>query len=65
MQRYEPPRCTYCESVTTFSAERADAIETGEGWTCPDCDGQTGRWEGDMATALESEMAWVGPEPLM
>jgi hypothetical protein len=66
MERPDPIRCTYCNSISVWSAEQTDRTMIGEPHSCPTC-GQSTHVCDDHAThELEAEqtMPWIAAEPL-
>ena len=66
MQRPDPIRCTYCDTISVWSSEQTDRTMMGEVHTCPTCGQATHTCDDHAAHQLEPEtgMDWVEAEPL-
>lgn len=66
MQKPEPVRCTYCDAISVWSAEKTDRTMMGEVHTCPDCGRETHTCDDRAGHQLENEttMSWIAAEPL-
>jgi len=66
MQRPDPIRCTYCDTISLWSAEQTDRTMIGEVYTCPTCGQRTATCKDGAAHQLEGNetMNWVEAEPL-
>ena len=66
MQRPDPIRCTYCESISDWSSERTDATMLGEEYACPSCGEQTAQWNEETNQSLEpvQSMHWQEANPI-
>jgi len=66
MQRTDPIKCTYCEAISVWSAERTDATMIGEVHTCPTCGKDTHTCDDRKAHQLDHDpsMHWIAAEPL-
>jgi hypothetical protein len=60
MQRPDPIRCTYCETISDWSSERTDATMLGEEHACSSCGQQTAAWAEETNQNLEpsTSMHW-------
>jgi hypothetical protein len=66
MQRPDPIRCTYCDAIQVWSAERTDRTMMGEVHTCPSCGQLTHTCDDRTSHQLEGDatMPWIEAEPL-
>jgi hypothetical protein len=66
IERPEPPRCTYCGSVSDWSSERTDATMLGEEHACTSCGEQTSSWDEETNQDLEpgKSMFWLEADPI-
>ena len=66
MQRPDPIRCTYCETISDWSSERTDATMLGEEYACPTCGQQTTAWAEETNQRLEpsTSMHWQEADPI-
>lgn len=61
MVSLSPLRCTYCDTVSDWSAERTDALELSETHCCPECEQDTPVWDDTEVQSLadSASMPWV------
>lgn len=61
MQRPDPIRCTYCDSISDWSSEQTDATMLGEEHVCPTCGRQTSPWDEETNQNFEpsTTMFWI------
>jgi hypothetical protein len=66
MTKINPIHCTYCGSVSEWSAETTDSTELGEPHVCAGCEEVTSVWDDTDTQKLDHGelMEWVSAEPL-
>jgi DNA-directed RNA polymerase subunit RPC12/RpoP len=66
IQQTDAVRCTYCGSVSDWSAERTDATMLGEEHVCSSCGRQTSPWDEETNQNLEpsGSMSWLEADPI-
>jgi DNA-directed RNA polymerase subunit RPC12/RpoP len=66
MIKTDPIRCTYCDSVQGWSAERTDSTMMGEVYVCPTCGEGTHTCDDHAIHEIEAgeRMDWVAAEPI-
>ncbi len=66
IQRPDPVRCTYCNSISDWSSERTDATMLGEEHACTTCGQQTSSWNEETNQNFEpsKNMYWLEADPI-
>ena len=67
MTSLSPVRCTYCGTVSDWSALETETKSASDAHACPECEQQTVVWDEDSGPTLDdaAPLLWSTPDPMV